>query len=270
MGAELTIILSQMSARKTQSQNKIVGLMSRPTQTKQITSRNVQPSRMVLAGRRASSTDGVGSVPNKYLKIPRSLRIVPDRFYTKLSFIGSGSATITSPAVHTSFRYVPSSAYDVDPGLGSAAMPGYADLAALYGAYRVTVSQMEIEFSSTNNAYAVTAVLLPLNVDPGSAPTFTTVASWPGNPRSNYKLLPLLGGPTTIMKMKVSTEEMFGTKAVYFDPNWAAATNTTPNDNWYWAVGLISDSAPASPVKIGTMIRIDLGIEFYDRKVQEI
>jgi hypothetical protein len=215
-------------------------------------------------------TDGLSAMSNRLVVLPKSLRIIPDRFFTKLVFQGFGTATITSPSVHAAFRYIPTAAYDVDPGLGSAAMPGFADFANFYQTYRVTVSRIRAEMVSKSSTNAVEATLIALNTDPGSSPSFTTVASWAGNPYSQQKILSLAGGPPTSYDMQMPTERIFGSKEVYFDDNFNSLVTGTPVNNWYWALGLIADTAPASPLTVSSLIRIEVGVEFFDRSVQEI
>jgi hypothetical protein len=217
-----------------------------------------------------NNTDGLAPTTNYTVVLPAKQWIMPDRLFTKLCFQGLGTSTITSPAVHNSFRYIPSAAYDVDPGLGSAAMPGFADLASIYRSYRVTVSKITVTCNSFSSANAVEMSLIPVSLDPGSAPSFNEVASWPGNPFSKVKLLSQLGGPPVTLSSTMTTERMFGSKEVYFDDKHAAFTNSSPVNNWYWAVGIIADGAPLSPLKCSFRVSVEIGLEFYSRVVQQI
>jgi hypothetical protein len=177
-----------------------------------------------------------------------------------------GAQTVSIAASHTAFRYRPSAAYDVDPVLGSTTMPGFTELAGIYNSYRVTKSKFRFEIVS-NDARTGSVVLIPLNTDPTGAPGATTVESWPMNPYRVYKMIPPTGARPVILEKTMSTEKIFGSKAVYFDDNFMSLTNTIPNNNWFWAVGI------HSPVPIATtawsctsLIVITIHVEFFNRK----
>jgi hypothetical protein len=164
-------------------------------------------------------------------------------------------------------RYQPSAAYDVDPLLATVAMPGFTEWAAFYGSYRVNASKITTKFSQ-NRDYPITAVVLPLNADPGATPTFGTVASWVSNSYAVHNLIAPLGGPVVTLSRTMSTEKIFGTKAVFFDDNFSALVNAVPANNWYWGIGAIISPVPTTTVDVNLMIDINVSVEFFNRKIQ--
>jgi hypothetical protein len=214
----------------------------------------------------SKGNDGIVAVPNYLVRMPKSIRLVPDRFYTKLSYDGIAQLTVPTGAIATSLRFQPSAAYDVDPSLGSTAVPGFVEFAAFYDNYRVTVSDINVETLSLDNRTTLSCVLLPLNVDPGSSPTGVVIQSWVGNAYAKYKMCAATGGPPTSISHGMTTEKIFGSKMIYFDDNFQSLTTTVPNNNWYWAIGFIIPISLGSAYTFTTKVNINIGVEFFSRK----
>jgi hypothetical protein len=151
-------------------------------------------------------------------------------------------------------------------------MPGYAEFAAFYNNYRVTVSKIEVEgsanYANTLAPTSLSLILLPLNVDPGGTPSVATIQSWTGNPYAKYKQMAQPGGPITSFVDTMSTEKIYGSEMIYYDDNFSSLTTGVPNNNWFWTIGVISDiNAAGTAYTAGITVRIHVGVEFYDRKV---
>jgi len=216
--------------------------------------------------RKRPAQDGINATANSLVKMPRSPQlIISDRIYTKLTFGGFANLTIAAATAVIARRYTPSAAYDVDPLVGSTAMPGFAEFAALYNLYRVTTSRITVEFANQSTS-AIKVCVIPLNSDPGSAPSSAVVDFWMLNPYSKVKVLSPVGSPTEAIRSSMSTEKIFGSKAVYFDDTFAAQVTGIPNNNWFWAIGLQSPVVAAGNLLIAVNIVIDIGLEFYERK----
>jgi len=209
--------------------------------------------------------DGVqGVVGNALQKIPRSPGLImPDRYYTNTRFWKFPSISL-SVNNFGAIRFSPTSAFDVDPTVGSTAMSGYNELAAFYGSYRVLMSKCKIEVINNSGTVPIMCILVPLNVDPGPSPTSFVIQEWKEQPYSKSKCSNLVGAPNTVISSKMTTEKIYGSKTVYFDDNFASPTNTIPANNWWWAIGLFTNAVIAGPINIA--VTIDVGTEFYDRK----
>jgi hypothetical protein len=76
-----------------------------------------------------------------------------------------------------------------------------------------------------------------------------------------------LGGPKTVIEQKMSTERIFGSKAVYFDDNFSSFVTGSPVNNWYWAVGFSQDvPSPAAAASVSWIQEMWLQVEFFNRK----
>jgi len=183
-----------------------------------------------------------------------------------LRFTGYGSLTIPTTASTAGSRYRPTSAFDIDPLLGSTATPGFAEYAAFYNFYRVTASKITVEFVNTSAAQGVTCVVAPLTSDPGASPTTAQVNSYLEQPYAKHRLVGTSGSPAAKFVIEMSTEKITGSKLIYFDDNWNSGTATTPINNWYWALGVIAPSTPAANQVVNIMFDIFIGCEFFGRK----
>jgi hypothetical protein len=53
---------------------------------------------------------------------------------------------------------------------------------------------------------------------------------------------------------------------IFFDDNFASATNSIPANNWFWAIGLYSQAnIPTNPIRLD--VQLSVGVEFFNRKV---
>jgi hypothetical protein len=204
---------------------------------------------------------------NTLLKLPKQVGLImPDRMYTRLRFSGITAITVPTTSAVGFYRYRPSSAYDIDPALGSTAMPGYTELAAFYQTYRVTMSRMKIIVVNPSPVTTATVAMGPVNFDPGATPSAGYITAMAGQPYAQYKLAGLLGSPPITLESTMSTEKIFGSRQIYFDDNFNSLVTGIPINNWFWVIGLALPGAPASAIIFQILIEIDVGIEFFDRK----
>lgn len=208
------------------------------------------------------------ALPGTGLTVPvRSFgSIMPDRLMTRLRYKGIQKFTISTTTLHTSRRWSPTSVYDVDPLLGSTATAGFNELASFYNSYRCLASSVIVRAANMSTT-PVMVILIPLNVDPGSAPTLVTVQAWIDNPYGKNKLVAYRGGPVSTLSSRMTTEKIYGSKMIYFDDNFASLTNTIPNNNWYWAIALLASDAVTADTDVLMEVDITMDVEFYDRKL---
>jgi len=213
-----------------------------------------------------NNTDGWNVQSSALTRLPRTVNVImPDKLMTRLSYKGVGVFTIAAAAQVFARRWTPTAAYDVDPLLGSTTMVGYTEMAAFYDVYRVAKSSVTARFANITTT-PLQAIVIPLNKDPGTTPSAVTVQEWINNAYGKVKLIPNTGGPVTSISSRMSTEKIYGSKMVYFDDNFASATNAIPANNWFWAIA-ISAAVPvggATSVIVETDFIID--VEFYSRK----
>jgi hypothetical protein len=215
---------------------------------------------------RRLQVDGLAEMSNYLTKIPKSIMAFPDRYFCQMKYSVFEAVTISAGASSQSVRFRPTSAFDIDPTLGSASIPGYNELAAVYSAYRVTTSKIVVRVSPGGASVPAMTVLLPLNSDPGSGAALAVIQSWLGNPYSKKKVVGTPGSPVILLVNSMSTEKIYGSKMVYMDDNFSALTNATPTNNWYWALGMFSTSPVSGTSVYYVEFDIQIAVEFYDRK----
>jgi len=226
-----------------------------------------QGSRKTTNTSRKSNTDGNVALSLQSVRLPpfKQLNfIMPDKLQTRLSWNGIQSLVVTTGNASAAYRYRPTAAYDIDPLLGTTAMPGYGELAQFYGSYRVVQSRLNVQICSPTTGTA-SCVIVPLNQDPGASPTIGTIRGWAASPYNRYKIVPASGSPPTIFDETMSTEKMFGTKAVYFDDNFASLTNTVPTNNWFWGVGVLLPVAVGGNQGYTLLVKVEVDVEFFNR-----
>jgi hypothetical protein len=216
--------------------------------------------------RRRGRTRAVGGLQSLTVRQPG--KIVPDKLVTTLSYIDVSHSSIGIPAtVAGSFRYRPTAIYDVDPLIGGTTIPGFTELSALYNYYRVHSSTIKGYFVNQDATTAPLIIILPLNSDPGSGPTPTTLQSWEMNPYSKMYLMSSKGGyDRAIITNHMTTKKLVGSQSVKYDDTYASAVTTVPTNNWYWAVGALSEGGVNFTLGVTYQVKIDITVEFYDRK----
>ena len=223
--------------------------------------------------RKFNPDDGNRSIGNSFQTLPRTYKNLgilgmPDRYITKLQYNGLGNLTVPTTGTSVGGRYRPSSAYDVDPLLGSTATPYFSEFAAIYSSYRVVESRFVVKTTAQVNTsgQGVLMVITPLNLDPGASPSGATVNSWLEQPYAKKGMVGTAGSPELVLDQVMSTEKIFGSKMVYFDDNFSSSTAGIPTNNWYWGVGAIVATAPISALIVNVFLSVTMEVEFYNRK----
>lgn len=230
-------------------------------------SNKINVSRKKQKKNKAQLNDGVSALPNTAVTFSKTIdQVFPDRLNCTLKLISSGRTIVNTGVQATGFRLRPTSAFD--PTIGGGLTPvGFAPISAIYGSYRVSSSTYLLECANTSTTAGMSVYLAPLNADPGSSPSPATIISYANQTYGQVKLMPPTGGPAVKIQRTMSTERIFGSKAVYFDDNFSAAINATPTNNWFWAVGFAQDViSPPSPATATWTQELWLTIEFFNRR----
>jgi len=144
----------------------------------------------------------------------------PQEYTTTLSFSKQGVIPTAAGAAtnYISFR---SEAYDVDPVVGSTAMPGFAEFASLYARYRPL--EMSYDFEASNKETFALQVMTGF-----TCPTLTpTSVLLLGNPHWKTKMISAKGGlDRSRIKDKVTMVELFGTKQALYDDIFTGSTQS--------------------------------------------
>jgi hypothetical protein len=194
------------------------------------------------------------------LLINRSLNFMPSRFRTRLAyekFVIINNATFSFANV----RFIPTGAYDIDPVVGSSAMPGFSELGSMYRFYRTTGFHVTASYSNLDTNAAI-CYLCPQNVDPGA--NESTSQSLLSNRRSIQKMIgPSTGnGVAQNLACSVSIEEYGGVKWTGQLDGYSAAVSSNPTNNIYIVPGVLTTNAMVNGVACS--IKITIEIEFFE------
>jgi len=184
------------------------------------------------------------------------------RLRTRLRF--NASASINNVGfLNASIRYRPTNAFDIDPVLGSTAVPGFTELAGVYKNYRVNQFWARISASSLE-AFPVQIWACPDNVDPGvNTAAFQSFIS--NRDGRVFFLGPATGNGIRTWRMPKTTVGSYAGSALHtrvFDP-YSALVTGGPVNNIYMAIGIVSGSANLVS-GVDVTISFDLEIDFFE------
>jgi hypothetical protein len=150
------------------------------------------------------------------------------------------------------WRYRMNSVFDPDPLFLTAAVPGFAEYATLFAAYRVTNFQWDVELSN-REAFPVVAYIVPLNFDPGVNNTGGQALS--GNIKGATHMLSAQGGMDKCkFKGQLNIANFYGLAGYNTDDNYNSNVTTNPAISLYLAIG---QSSPTASVN-GLLVRVRL------------
>jgi len=161
---------------------------------------------------------------------------IPPRITTWLRFqkdIDMNNAGVAFANV----RFEPTFCYDVDPVVGSTAMPGFAEYAGLYRFYRCIFSRLTVHFSSAD-ANPITVYICPMNFDPTA--NSVNYQNYLSNPNSKIGILGLAQGNGKVsLHHHAGTDKFAGSRWVGDSDSYCAlsAGAAAPANNWFWVVG---------------------------------
>jgi hypothetical protein len=187
-------------------------------------------------------------------------RSVAPLFETTLRFekhVSFSQNTIAS----TSVRYKPTFAYDIDPNLGSTAMPFFTEYTAMYGGYRVLWYSADITFAN-QEAFDVTAYALTVAADPGANVSVAVAQSFLSNLKAKKCQL---GRATTPNRGRIRVSDSVARYSgqawpKIFDP-YSGAGTTTPQDILYFHVGAVPTNGTSTfTTSTGVAISISINV----------
>jgi hypothetical protein len=197
-------------------------------------------------------------------KLPRGVKVVPDKFITNLDYKGV-TVHLNTGSSFCQWRYR-TSAYDPDPALGTGALGGYSEIAALYKQYRVLAIEYDMYFANLE-AFAQQIVVAPFTSDPGS----NTVS---GDQMSNEtysqsRILDAKGGQDrTVIKGVFRPQDLFGSKNQYLlGDNYSSIVTTNPATPLYLGVCYASTNGSNMTASNGValVIKLTYVVEFFQR-----
>jgi hypothetical protein len=217
--------------------------------------RSAKPLRAVRGGSRSRKT---GARTSPIYSSPRI--VMPAEFTTKLVY--SVLNTVTNVAGFAASIRFGTNAYDVDPALGSTAMPGFAEFAGFYSRFRTMA--IGYEFSVANEeAFSLTIVHGFSNSVIASGSFGLPYA---GNPlMHSTQIGPLTGLNLKTLRGHKTVTAITGTQQPLFDDLYTGSTtsSTLPTASTKWCYCAFLSSQPLTAVGALVTARITLTVKFY-------
>jgi hypothetical protein len=185
---------------------------------------------------------------------------MPDRLRTTLRF-DAQSSILNAGNNHGNIRYSPTNAFDVDPTLGSSAMPGFAELGALYRFYRV--NSFRVKVSVANRETTVGSICLAvLNFDPG-----VNTANWQNYYSSRDSVKKYMGPLTGACQANLSRSGTIASEGgsdthQMANDAYSALTSGSPANNIWIFIGTNSVANQANGCEVST--QIDINLDFFE------
>jgi len=198
------------------------------------------------------------------LIVPRRFRAMPPSLVTNLVFMDTNHSPLNNAgATFASVRFRPSSAFDVDPTLGGTSMPGFNEIAGIYGRYRMLSFKAQVIATNLED-FPVNFIVFASNFDLGN--NYSQVQSMFGNSFSRYKYLSPKGGMdrATIRTPWWKTEHIVGTDAVNVDTDFTATISASPVNNTYLNIGLWTGNSTALVSGVGMQMVLTAQYRFYE------
>jgi hypothetical protein len=161
-----------------------------------------------------------------------------------------------------------SSAYDPDPVLGTGAIPGYNELAAMYAQYRVHAMHLFIEAINGETSSAQRLIVWPSLVsNTGNTLTAAQLEEQGQGPFGKGFILDRAGsGSKVIYDRKITTTQITGEESWRSDPAYASLISTNPASVWYWNIGgSITTGTYTTTGGLQYNLTIVMDVEFFNR-----
>jgi len=189
--------------------------------------------------------------------------IMPPRVNRSLKLISTG--VITSGGASVVKRWNPNAAFTPETGGSSGATPGYADLAALYGYYRVVSYSYEFSVVNLETSTSVVAYVINSNNDPSTSINSNIVS----NPRTQMKTLGPKGGlDKVVMKGHFSINTIVGSPTVKYDDLYSSVITADPADITWLGLGIQSIGGATLAAGVSYSLILFQNIIFYDYLLQ--
>jgi len=206
-----------------------------------MSNRNKRKQKSRRRGKRSNNRKGVNSVLGERISVGRLP--IPPRTTTWLTY-NEVLNIINVGGTAANVRYEPTFCYDINPTLGSTAMPFFTELAGLYRYYRAIRAQIHIEAVNHEN-FAQIIYVCPCNFDPTANYSATVAQQFLSNPLCRSQPLGVATGASTKVLNNRLTISMFsGSKWTGDADAYSARTDGTggaPANNAWFTVGARTD-----------------------------
>lgn len=161
-------------------------------------------------------------------------------------------------------RLIPTFLYDIDPALGSTAMPYFTELAGIYRRYRLVKCSVQFKFAN-RETFPVLVYVVPNNTDPGNN-VATGQDAFYSNPRAKKMVVPgSAGNNVGKLGLTFTVAEFAGSVNVNLDDVYSArmdGTGGSPVQALTVVFGVISTGADLLTTTGGLTMSLDLKLEW--------
>lgn len=172
------------------------------------------------------------------------------------------SKILASGVPTSSVRFTPNGAYDIDPTLGSTALPGFIEWTSFYGFYRVLGVGYKVMAVSLESSKPCSIYTCMLNSDPGT----TLSAIIQGNALTKVQVLGINSGEgKTTLSGYAKVSSILGSKTSLTADSYRAVTTANPADVVWIGIGASTLDGGNFASGIALRILLTIDIEFYDR-----
>jgi len=176
--------------------------------------------------------------------------------------------TISNVGVsYTNNRFCPNSIYDVDPLVGSVAVAGLTEMAAIYSGARVISYKYKIEISN-NEAFPVNAFCIAF-MSPGTDPGANTIKSvdYPMNEGAKSRLLSAKGGQDRCVFSGTVNLNRYMSNQVLGDDSFASSTSAAVAAGYrcYFVIGALAGSTVFTAAGVTVKPEFTLNTMFFNK-----
>jgi len=154
-------------------------------------------------------------------------------------------------------RFTPSYLYDIDPTLGSTAMPGFSEMMGFYRFYRFRKCKWSVK-AVNQEAFPVTVAVVPVNFDP--TVNSASYQNYFSNLASKRVLVGSIGCPTEKMSGSFTLGDFGGSTEQSPPPldAYCGTGTSTPGNNLWLFIGF---SSPTGQVSTAAGCAVSLALE---------
>jgi len=193
--------------------------------------------------------------------VNKNINPFPSRYRTKLTF--QKNTQIFNNVAYANVRFIPTYVYDVDPTLGSTALPFFTELAGIYRFYRLIHSRITVSASNLDAGVLGTVYVCPVNADPTQ--NTANFQNYLSNPRCKSKTIGFANGNGSMQKISsfLGIDEFSGVVWTgQIDAYSANTSGTAPPNNAYWNIGYLANTTIVNGIFAD--IKLILEIEFFE------
>jgi len=204
---------------------------------------------------------------NKLIVLNEAGRFAPSDYICIMRWVDQTTVRTNTgnPAMNWRIR---SSAYDPDPVLGTGAIPGFAELANLYGSYKVLSMKATVQvanFEAANVILVIWPSTVGLNVN---SLALADVLEYSANPRAERRIMGTANAMNRTTVESLAVGRILEGDLFRFDPNYTSGTSGNPNAPYYFNIALAM-LAGNFTVGIQQVTTIEYRIQFFNNRQLE-